>query len=168
MKMKLIHSIVLCLFIVMLIACGKKGLPKPPESLAPLPVNNFLAQGSLDGINLTWLAPQKTANGNDLKDLDRFFVFRSVVVRDESPEYKIIQEITVVEDLELTDQKTKIPEPHVYNYLDKDVKPGKEYDYYVVPVNQGGTKGKESPVLRVTFVGQSSAVRILPSNETEY
>ena len=162
------HVVAGCLIVMAVMACGKKGVPKPPEYLAPMPVSNFLASGTLDGINLTWIPPEKTADGDALKDLDRFFVFRSVVVKDESPEYILVQEIAVVEDLEPVDKKEKSDGPRVYSYMDKEVTPGKEYDYYIVPVNQGGTKGKESPILRVTFIGQSSAVRILSPEETEY
>ena len=153
---------------VFLISCGKKGLPKPPEYLAPMPVTNFMASGSLEGVKVSWIPPLKNADGGDLKDLDRFFVYRSIVVKDESPEYELIQEIALVEELETTEKLNEKTGPRVYSYLDKDVKPGKEYDYYVVAVNQGGTKGKESPILRVTFIGQSSAVRIIPPNESEY
>lgn len=162
------QAVVLLLMFVVVVACGKKGNPKPPEYLAPMPVTNFLANGSVDGINLSWTPPTKNADGDDLRDLERFFVYRSGVVKDESRDYELVQEIVVAADIVPAEKKSKTSTPRPYTYLDKDVKPGKEYDYYVVPVNEGGTKGKESPILRVTFIGQSSAVRILAPEESEY
>ena len=155
-------STVICIIFMLtslsIVSCGKKNSPKPPEYLAPVAVRFFTASGVLEGINLNWLPPDKTAKGDELIDLGRFLIYRSPVEDGEADDFETIQEIVVASEPGQAFEKDK-----QYTAIDKDVKPGYEYDYFVVPVNLGGTKGGISPILRVKFVGEASIISASPT-----
>ncbi|MCC6932145.1 MAG: hypothetical protein IT292_02675 [Deltaproteobacteria bacterium] len=154
---KLFDVLAILLTLVIILACGKKGSPKAPELFAPDQVKFFAINGQLEGLNLTWQAPEKAANGDDLLNLETFLVNRRAVEGKELGDFEIIAEVPSAE----TPGVVKSEKATIYSYLDQSVVPGKEYDYYVVGVNTDGVKGVFSLVYRVRFVGEASSIRIL-------
>ena len=60
-------KLLVILFIsLILISCGKKSFPVPPEVTAPSPVIDLTAKGQVDGIVLSWKAPLTNARGDEL------------------------------------------------------------------------------------------------------
>ena len=142
--------------------CGRKGPPELPESYAPGPVQFARAQGSVDAIILTWQAPKKDASGDTITEPLTFSVKRSLHVKDEEPRY---QRIATIEQEVIPEDAVKVKNapPTEYHYADKDIIPGKQYDYAIVAIGESGVAGIPPSILRVTFIGDSSVVEILPA-----
>lgn len=146
--MRLAARLCLLVLIVAAIACGKKGNPRPPEEAAPSAVRSLAARGEVSGVMLSWLAPETTVEDNELRDLAGFVVRRNEYVRGERPSFEEIAE------QKLNDN----PAEKAYVFRDKDVEPGKTYEYTVTPFNVDGAEGPSATVLRVTFLGETSRV----------
>lgn len=141
---------------VLLAACGKKGPPRPPEAIAPDPIEFFEARGTVDGVQLRWQAPQRDASGEPLTDLAGFVVQRNRYSKERSPDF---EEIALIE-VRPEDGEEQAPsrKPVSYAYEDSDVQPGSQYEYMVLPINDDGVEGRPASVLRVTFIGEASVV----------
>jgi hypothetical protein len=59
-----------------LLACGVKGMPRPPEDTAPRPPGDFTAVRSGSIVKLAWSRPTESMDGEKLGDLARFIVER--------------------------------------------------------------------------------------------
>lgn len=154
--------LILMLLICFGFGCGKKGPPKPPENFAPAVVMFFSADGVVDGVNLSWQEPESKANGEDLDDLVGFVVMKRAHLKDGKSRYRKLAEIPAkkpADSNKQTDETVKLS----YRVLDREVEPGKRYEYYVTAYNEDSVEGVWSPVLRVTFVGESSIVENVSS-----
>ncbi len=60
-------------------ACGKKSDLRAPELVAPKPINNLSARPVPDGVTLTWNRPTEYIDGNEIKDLASFVIFRKEI-----------------------------------------------------------------------------------------
>lgn len=155
--MKILSRIIgVLFFLVISLGCGKRGDPKAPEVTAPKSVRFFTARGAVDGIQLSWQAPEETASGDELLDLSGFVVHRSVYAEDENPHYKEVGEIEISRNKD-TDI-AQYSKQTVFSYKDKEVKPGTRYQYYVAPINDDGVEGEAPQIIRVLFAGESSTV----------
>ncbi len=161
-------------------ACGKKGSPKPPEFFAPDTVEFFQASGSVDGVTLQWQEPSKKANGDDLDNLSYFIVKKRLYEGEDSDSFEEIATIAAVKDEPVLDasgststpDKKKKPgfagmnkqksEPakkaKQYSYVDRNVQPGKKYEYVVTAENDESVEGATSTTIRITFVGDASII----------
>lgn len=148
-KMICRRAVTCVLFITaLLVGCGKKAPPEPPELSAPSAVRALSAQGELDAVVLHWSSPITTATGEDLSDLRGFFVLRSDVVKGERPLYDRIANIVVPVEGDTGN----------FEYRDTDVKPGRAYVYQVSPYNSDETMGERDKTLRINFLGDSTTV----------
>lgn len=143
------RAFLLIMFAFSLVACGRKGEPRPPEVLAPSPVRFLTAAGEIDGITLSWFAPTTDASGDGLVDLTHFLVEKGESKPGEPTDFEFLKKIEVVGEPAENQQ---------YSFIDADVQPGKIYDYRVTANNNRGGQGLPPHILRVTFVGQSSVV----------
>lgn len=143
------RAIVLILVVIGLLACGRKGDPKPPEVLAPSPVRFLTAVGGVDGITLSWFPPETDASGSSLYDLTHFLVEKGEVAPGSATDFEELKEIAT---------SAESPSAMKHTFLDTDVKPGKIYDYRITAHNDRGGQGLPPHILRVTFVGQSSVI----------
>ena len=172
------------LFLLMFIAlpllnCGKKGDPRPPEATAPDAVRYLSAEGRVDGIILSWQAPEATGSGEDLPDLAGFRIQRSDYEEDERPDFEDIGEILVSATEELSageggegltsgavsKPKTPVEQNVRYTFRDPEVQPGRRYEYVVLPFNERGVEGEFTQVLRIRFTGESSLIENLSSGQ---
>ncbi|MCB0322209.1 MAG: hypothetical protein KDD69_01515 [Bdellovibrionales bacterium] len=138
---------------VALQACGKKAGPRPPEALAPAPVQFLAAKGAVDAVVLSWQPPKETASGEDLVDLAGYVVKRSAYSKDEEADFEDIAEVPVP-----TVEPGAVPQSRGIAFRDDTVQPGKAYEYAVVGVNESGVEGGSTSVVRVTFIGESSVI----------
>ncbi len=157
---KIIRLVILCSLILPICACGRKGPPKPPEDFAPVPVMNLNITGSVQGLTLTWDAQQNDTEEEEeaeLRALKHFSIQKSLYSRDDKNNF---EEIAVVD---VTDPTTTN-----YSYLDKDVEPGKIYNYQVLTQNEQRVSGEPLETLRSTFLGESSRIeRIVLESKRE-
>lgn len=141
------------LIAVACLGCGRKGPPKPPEAYAPPPVEGLGVEGKIEGLNFTWKAPEVENSTSEIDPivLGGFVVERVEYNREEKGELVPLAFVPLNADATVKD----------YTYLDKEVQPGKTYDYAIVPQSDDGNIGEPKQVLRVTFVGANSKVERL-------
>lgn len=151
---------ILCslLLVLSISACGKKGSPRPPQATAPKAIQFFTGEGRINGLLLTWQAPQETQRGEALVDLASFYVQRSNYIKGEQADFETIAELSLEDAAKGIAQISGVAKR--YSYLDADVAPGKRYQYLVLPVNERGIEGKTGGTVRVYFAGESSEVEV--------
>jgi predicted small lipoprotein YifL len=150
--MKTRFVVILLIIAIFVIACGRKEKPLPPEAKAPRAVSYFTARGDVQGIILSWTAPEKTAQGELLKDLSSFLIMRARHTPDEIDGPDTLAQIRHTPEV-------GSQEPKKYFYRDENVRPGQKMSYVVYPVNEQGVRGVPSPSLLVTFRGSSSIIQ---------
>ena len=79
----------------MLLGCGKKGDPSPPEFFAPASVATLVATPKAEGVLLSWDAPTETVRGERLIDLAQFEIRRGVFVKGEPPRFQDLATVPV-------------------------------------------------------------------------
>ena len=135
-------------------ACGKKGAPRPPEALAPGPVQFLSGKALVDSIVLEWQAPESNASGDPLSDLQRYVVKRSDYLKEEAPDFEELGEILADE----VPKPASSTVPAQIRFVDGTVEAGRKYEYIVVGENESGVEGGAVNVVRVTFIGESSII----------
>jgi len=119
--------IVVLLIAAMTSACGKKSDLRAPELAAPKPINNLSARPAPDGVTLTWNRPTEYIDGNEIKDLASFVIFRKEIAPnclDCPVPYRQLR-IVNVEDRE------KFVKQKQYRYDDQEVRANAVYRYRV-------------------------------------
>ena len=108
-------------------ACGKKGDLRAPELAAPKPINNLRARPAQDAITLTWNRPTEYMDGEEIKDLASFVIFRKEIspsCLDCPVPYRQLQILNVEDREKFVKQKR-------YRYDDQDVRANVTYRYRV-------------------------------------
>lgn len=70
---------VILLALVLLVGCGRKTLPVPPQGLLPAPISDLAYTPDADGVTLTWSYPMRLENGEPLDQVDGFELIRAVM-----------------------------------------------------------------------------------------
>lgn len=163
-----------------LLGCGKFGPPLPPEAFAPKAVENLETSVQMEGVTLRWQSPSENRRGQELAAIDGYAVYRSLIDDfesyiedpfDASEKLAFLPDTHIAVRDELRDaarekglptRKIKVDGTlRMFSYLDKDLEPGREYVYMIVPMNQDGEEGEVSQYIRILFRGDSSEVRII-------
>ena len=151
-------KLLVILFIsLILISCGKKSFPVPPEVTAPSPVIDLTAKGQVDGIVLSWKSPLTNARGDELYNLRGFVISKQRNISSRKTNLKKLIEIPVIKEGD-QDYILRELEQKVFTFKDSDVTPGEQYFYVVRPVNESGVQGRALRTLSVTFIGESSSI----------
>jgi len=119
--------IVVLLIAAMTSACGKKSDLRAPELAAPKPINNLSARPAPDGVTLTWNRPTEYIDGNEIKDLASFVIFRKEIAPnclDCPVPYRQLQIVNV-------DELEKFVKQKQYRYDDQEVRANAVYRYRV-------------------------------------
>lgn len=174
--------LIICLSCI--VSCGRFAPPHPPEDLAPKAVSEFSVIPVTDKITLTWRSPDKDIRNKELKDLEGYRVMRvnEKEVNETKPLDDFLVELAFIEDHNLVEldkmrkearekgeiaRRVKIaPEKKVFSYEDKELVNGETYIYRIIPINQGGEKGKASSIAKVLFKGEQSDVFIAADEES--
>ena len=107
--------------------CGKKGDPRAPELATPKPITNLSARTERAGIVLTWNRPTEYVDGQALKDLASFVIFRkdiSPTCADCPVAYRPLTTVGVEDREKFVKQKK-------YSYVDEQAMPNMTYRYRV-------------------------------------
>ena len=142
------------------VGCGRKSGPKPPEATAPSEVLFPAAGASTSGVTLTWQPPAMDQTGGTSQFLTGFRIFRGEFTKGKDTSFSLLKEIELNPDQQppLTD----------FNFIDSAVQPGKTYDYAIVAINDEGSGGRVSQVIRVSFRGTSSSIEMVaPPKDSE-
>jgi hypothetical protein len=179
----LMWTLSMAVIAIMAQACGRYRPPLPPELLAPSGVINLSVQASDAAVAFAWTAADVDRRGKELKSAEGFLVERKELVArgdetDPSVEFKKIgfladKHVQVREKLReearaagKVGRTVESPAEHTsFAFTDSTPVRGKTYLYQIVPVNQGGTRGKVEQLAKVVFQGAQSAVVMVPSKE---
>ncbi len=164
-------------------ACGRYKLPLQPELLAPDGIQNVVVLPSDKDIAFSWIAADVDRRGKELKSAEGFIIERKELVArgDETNTDVEFDRIGFLKDrhVEVREKLRKearaagkigrtVKSPTQYtsfNFTDSTARKGKTYLYQIVPVNQGGTRGKVDQLIKIVFEGPQSAVVMVPSKE---
>ncbi len=170
---------------VLFSACGRYAAPKPPEYFSPRSVNELKAEASLDGVLLTWKAPDNDLRGEPLKSMDGYFIKRRVItspsdildddIEDEllatieDNHIKVLKELRdkAIEEGRISRKVTVDEELKKFSYLDTTAKAGVTYIYRVVPFNQGDVEGLVPQLVKVAYLGDNSFVSIIETDDMD-
>ena len=108
-------------FALLVPACGRKTMPKPPPWVAPKAVQELSLTTQSNGILVRWSRPTEYVDGDTMEDLGGFVVERN---RYNSP-------FTEVARIPVTDQG-RFQKTKRFDYLDIELLPGATYHYRIV------------------------------------
>jgi hypothetical protein len=136
-----------CCLIFLLAGCGKKGDPRAPELAIPKTIQDLKAEIRDGGIVLTWSRPTSYVDGQELRDLAAFAIFRKEVSQtcpDCQAPYR--PRITVnVED------QQKFVKKKQYRFIDRELQPQTIYRYRVFSQLMDGSLSNPSNEVEVTW-----------------
>jgi hypothetical protein len=108
---------------LLVIACGRKTIVRPPELVAPARIANLSAANGVDGIHLAWRRPTTYVDGSRMSDLGAFRIERS------SAGAPFVQ-IAIVA---ITD-RNRLRQERRMRWTDADVTVGETYAYRVISI----------------------------------
>ena len=128
-------------------ACGKKGPPRAPELALPQVIEDLKAVAGKSGAVLTWGRPTRYVDGQRLRDLQGFVIFRKEISAT-CPDCPVpFRERTtiLIDDQERFIQKTK------FRAVDQGLSPGNTYVYRVFSRLVDGTLSDPSNEAAITW-----------------
>lgn len=108
-------------------ACGKKGDPRAPEMAVPEPIKDLRAEAQPRGIALTWSRPARYIDGQELRDLGGFVIFRKEISKT-CPDCPVPYRQRAKVDVEDQD---KLMKKKQFRFVDQELAPQKIYRYRI-------------------------------------
>ena len=68
---------ILCLAVVVLAGCGRRGAPRPPQWVVPRPPTDLAVKNVEGGLEVSFRRPDRTIDGADMSDLGTLELWRS-------------------------------------------------------------------------------------------
>lgn len=153
----------LTLLLFVLPGCGRKGPPKPPEDFAPKPVVSPTIAGTVDGIVISWTAPEPEEESDEEEPnppLEHFSLQKGLVEVGERVRLEEVAVVPLRASSAAPVDPAKAAAEKLYSYTDSEVEPGKTYQYQVLPVNVDGVEGEATVNMRATFLGENSRIEM--------
>ena len=125
--------------------CGHKTVVRPPELVAPMPVNDLTLEVVSKGINLRWGRAQKTAGGRDLEDLAGFVVLRAA--QDPQGQSSAFTQIAMIP----VEDRDRFRKNKRFSYTDENLEAGTLYRYRVLAFTLDDYYGKASNTVELVW-----------------
>lgn len=125
-------------------ACGRKTPVRPAEFVAPAAITDLTAANAASGVALRWQRPRRSADGQQLFDLDAFVVERALP----GLPFAFLTRLQVPDRDRLRQQKR-------FTYVDETALVGEAYRYRVLAATVDGYFSPPSNVVDI--------VRALPT-----
>ncbi len=109
------------------LACGRKTMPKPPQYVAPQPVQELSLATQSGGILVRWSRPTEYVDGTHMEDLAGFVVERNRY----NSKFEELGRVPV------TDQG-RFQKAKRFDYVDTQLLPGATYHYRIVAFTKDG------------------------------
>lgn len=132
--MNTIKWVALCV-IVFAIGCGKKGEPRAPELATPEPIKSLAARQVQRGVLLQWDRPTHYVDGNEIRDLVGFVIFRkeiSPACVDCPAPYRPLSNVNIEDQDKFVKQKQ-------FRFIDEQVEAKMTYRYRVASELKDGS-----------------------------
>ena len=121
-------------------ACGRKTMPKPPQLVAPKPVQEISLATQKNGILVRWSRPTEYVDGSGMEDLGGFVVERNRY----NSKFEEIARVPV------TDQG-RFQKAKRFDYLDSQLLDGATYHYRIVAYTTDGYYSVPSDAGEITW-----------------
>jgi hypothetical protein len=139
-------AIALGVLAVLGIACGRKTMPKPPQLVAPKPVDEISLATQSTGILVRWSRPTQYVDGSTMEDLGGFVVERNRY----NSKFEEIARVPV------TDQG-RFQKAKRFDYLDTQLLEGATYHYRIVAFTTDKYFSAPSDAAEITWNGGKAA-----------
>jgi hypothetical protein len=141
---------ILCVAImVMLVGCGRKTPPVPPNAVIPQAISNLEYKADDTGVTLTWTYPERSIDGRSIDNIRTFHLHKAMIPE---PDYcegcPVAYDQIIKVDGRDTEPKGKL------TYMDTDLQPGYHYVYMVQ--SDSGWRIKSAESNRVDFSQQAT------------
>jgi hypothetical protein len=114
-------------FVISLSGCGKKSDPRAPELATPETIRDLRGEAAPGGIVLTWTRPLRYVDGNELRDLAGFVIFRKEI-SGACPDCPVpYRERTTVS----VEDQQKFIKTRRFRFVDQELTPQTTYRYRV-------------------------------------
>lgn len=117
-------AIVIAIIGSALTACGRRGLPRPPEDVRPAAIVDLRVEGMTPSVLLTWSRPDRYTDGSQMRDLAGFEVRRADPAM-QSGRFETIATIAV-------DDRDRFRQIERFTYNDGNSVVGATYRYHVI------------------------------------
>jgi hypothetical protein len=142
---RLLHYFVFLLcFSVLLLNCGKKGPPRPPDRRDPPTVTDLQHGIQKTRVDLSWTVPKKEKRLQS--DLDGFRVYRSKLALSEADCENCPLQFTMVRDIAMLDKKK---DDRIT--FSETLEPGYSYTYLVKGYSDNGMVSGDSNLVEFVF-----------------
>ena len=172
-----VFSIIAC---ILLSGCGRYAPPLPPEAFSPKAVEDLQVNAALGEISFQWRSPEEDRRGKELKFIDGYEIRRAEILtweafvddpEESSVKVGFVPDTHIAERERLRDEavkagkstrRVKVGEDlKQFRFGDRDLTPGAEYVYMIVPMNQDDVEGEIRQYVRVLYRGDSSQVTLV-------
>ena len=139
------YCLLLLAFGLPLSGCGKKGDVRAPELAIPETIRNLTARQDKAGVALTWSRPRQYVDGQALKDLTSFVIFRKEIppsCADCSVPYRPLTTVFVEDQEKFIRQKQ-------YRFVDEQVQPKATYRYRISSQLKDGSLSEPSNEIEI-------------------
>ena len=156
-----------------LTACGRPGLPLPPERVSPQPATDLSAVVLDRAVELAWTMPSRRADNARLRDLIAMHVFRAEDDGAGDPKPALVSKGRVAGYAEVATVRMVDPAPAVIGagrvtLVDRAaLTPGRRYTYVVLAEDARGHVSPPSSRLSVALITSPLAptdVRVVPGD----
>ena len=142
-----LFSISVSISVSVLPACGRKTPVRPPELVAPEPVDDLTLEVEGKGIRLLWGRPQKYVDGSDMEDLAGFVVLRATQNgQGEADSFTQFATVTV-------DDRDRFRKAKKFSYTDEQLTAGTLYRYRVQAFTLDGYYSSPSNTVELVWKG---------------
>ena len=108
-------------------ACGRKTAVRPPELVAPKPIEDLKLEAKTTGIELRWSRPRTYVDGSTMDDLGGFLVLRAIQDASKSEETSEFSELATV----VVEDRDRFRQAKRFRYTDEQITVGTRYRYQV-------------------------------------
>ena len=134
--------------VVLLVACGVKNRPLPPELVQPEPPTEIVGRSQPDGVRLTWTRPTTDSGGRHMRDLGGFNIDRATGA--DGIDFARVGRVT------LTDQD-RFRQERTISWTDTSVVTGTTYRYRVTAFTLDGYRSVPGGPLTIEHTPGASA-----------
>lgn len=128
-------------------ACGRKTPVRPPELVAPEPINDLTLEVEKSGIKLQWGRPQRYVDGSDMDNLGGFVVLRAA--QDGQGKTGAFTQIASVP----VEDRDRFRKAKKFSYTDEQLAAGTLYRYRVQAFTLDNYSSSPSNVVELVWKG---------------
>jgi hypothetical protein len=127
--------------------CGSKTPVRPPELVAPEPINDLTLEVEKSGVKLQWGRPQRYVDGRNMEDLGGFVVLRAA--QDGQGKTGAFTQIASIP----VEDRDRFRKAKKFNYTDEQLTAGTLYRYRVQAFTLDNYSSSPSNVVELVWKG---------------